>query len=147
MNNINEENVSFLSEEINELKEHSDFFISKSYNLTDEACLRMARLVHYFRNKIPVVLEGPTGTSKSRTTLIACDYIKYKKILDKKNKKNKQSDDSTSDGENEDDDDDDQLLRFNLSAETKIDDLLVKYKGDKNSASGLKIEEGLFYKA
>jgi DNA polymerase III delta prime subunit len=107
----------------------------------------MARLVHYIRNKIPVLLEGPTGTSKTRTTLIACDYIKYKKNLDKKNKKNKQSDDSTSDGENEDDDDDDQLLRFNLSAETKIDDLLVKYKGDKNSASGLKIEEGLFYKA
>ena len=44
-------------------------------------------------------------------------------------------------------DDDDQLLRFNLSAETKIDDLLVKYIGDKNSASGLKTEEGLFYKA
>ena len=39
------------------------------------------------------------------------------------------------------------MLRFNLSAETKIDDLLVKYIGDKNSASGLKIEEGLFYKA
>ena len=148
LNNIDEENIGFLSEEIKELKEHSKFFLSKGFILTDEACLRMAKLVHYIRNKIPVLLEGPTGTSKTRTTLIACDYIKYKKNLDKK--KNKQSDDSTSDEENEDEnekEEDEQLLRFNLSAETKIDDLLVKYIGDKNSASGLKIEEGLFYKA
>jgi predicted lactoylglutathione lyase len=41
-------------------------------------------------------------------------------------------------------DDDDSLLRFTLSAETKIDDLLVKFTGDNNSASGIKVEEGLF---
>ena len=38
----------------------------------------MVKLIHYIKNKIPVLLEGPTGTSKTRTTLIACDYIKYK---------------------------------------------------------------------
>lgn len=60
VNNINEENIGFLTEEINELNNHSKFFLSKNYILTDEACLRMAKLVHYIRNKIPVLLEGPT---------------------------------------------------------------------------------------
>ncbi len=39
------------------------------------------------------------------------------------------------------------MLRFNLSAETKIDDLLVKFTGDNNSASGLKVEKGKFFEA
>jgi midasin (ATPase involved in ribosome maturation) len=39
------------------------------------------------------------------------------------------------------------LFRFNLSEETKIDDLLVKFAGDSNSASGLKVEEGQFFRA
>ena len=41
----------------------------------------------------------------------------------------------------------DSLLRFNLNQETKIDDLLVKFTGDNNSASGLKVKEGQFFKA
>ena len=87
----------------------------------------MAMLIHYILSGIPVLLEGPTGTSKTRTTLIACEYIT--KVL------------------NKDSEYDDSLLRFNLSAETKIDDLLVKFTGDNNSASGLKVEEGQFFKA
>ncbi len=86
----------------------------------------MTMLIHYILSGIPVLLEGPTGTSKTRTTLIACDYIT--EIINKGTKK-------------------DNLLRFNLSAETKIDDLLVKFTGDNNSASGLKVEEGQFFKA
>ena len=39
------------------------------------------------------------------------------------------------------------MIIFNLSAETKIDDLLVKFEVDKNSASELKLEEGKFFKA
>ncbi len=46
---------------------------------------------------------------------------------------------------NKDSEFDDSLLRFNLSAETKIDDLLVKFTGDNNSC--LKVEEGQFFKA
>ena len=84
-------------------------------------------LIHYILSGIPVLLEGPTGTSKTRTTLIACDYITN--IINKDSKFT------------------DSLLRFNLSAETKIDDLLVKFTGDNNSASGLKVEEGQFFKA
>jgi len=34
----------------------------------------MANLIHYI-NKIPVLLEGPTGTLKTRTTLFASKYI------------------------------------------------------------------------
>ena len=48
----------------------------------------MAKLIHYIKTKIIVLLEGPTGTSKTRTTLIAHKYIKYIENL-KKNKKKK----------------------------------------------------------
>ena len=71
-------------------------------------------------------MEGPTGTSNTRTTLIACEYITS--II------------------NKDLEYDDSLLRFNLSAEAKIDDLLVKFNGDNNSASGLKVKEGQFFR-
>ena len=87
----------------------------------------MAMLIHYIQSGIPVLLEGQTGTSKTRTTIIACEYIT--KIINKDSKY------------------DDSLLRFNLSAETKIDDLLVKFTGDNKSASGLRVEEGQFFKA
>ena len=127
--NINtriEDNIDILKEKKEELFKEKEFFDKKGYVLTDKSCERMAMLIHYIQNGIPVLLEGPTGTSKTRTTLIACDYITEK--INKNKKK-------------------DELLRFNLSAETKIDDLIVKYSGDNNSASGLKVEEGLFFTA
>ena len=86
----------------------------------------MAMLIHYILNSNPVLLEGPTGTSKIRITLIAYEYITQ--IL------------------NKDSEFDDSLLRFNLSAGTKIDDLLVKFTGDNNSLSSLKVEKGQFFK-
>ena len=119
--------IDILEENKKKLKKSEKFFNDIGYVLTDKSCERMAMLIHYILSGIPVLLEGPTGTSKTRTTLIACEYIT--KIL------------------NKDSDDDDSLLRFNLSAETKIDDLLVKFTGDNNSASGLKVEEGQFFKA
>ena len=118
--------IDILEENKKKLRKSEKFFNDIGYVLTDKSCERMAMLIHYILNGIPVLLEGPTGTSKTRTTLIACEYIT--KILNKS-------------------DDDDSLLRFNLSAETKIDDLLVKFTGDNNSASGLKVEEGQFFKA
>ena len=119
--------IDILEENKKKLRKSEQFFNDIGYVLTDKSCERMAMLIHYILSGIPVLLEGPTGTSKTRTTLIACEYIT--KIL------------------NKDSDDDDSLLRFNLSAETKIDDLLVKFTGDNNSASGLKVEEGQFFKA
>jgi len=38
-------------------------------------------------------------------------------------------------------------IKFNLSADTKIDNLMNKYVGDNKSVSGIKIENGAFYKA
>jgi hypothetical protein len=35
----------------------------------------MGMLIHYILSEIPVLLEGAIGTSKTRTTLIACEYI------------------------------------------------------------------------
>jgi MoxR-like ATPase len=84
----------------------------------------MTMLIHYILSGIPVLLEGPTGTSKTRTTLIACEYIT--KIL------------------NKDSQYDDSLLRFNLSAETKIDDLLVKFLEIILQHRGLKLKKGNF---
>jgi len=120
-------NIDIIEEEKKKLWKSQEFFDKIGYVLTDKSCERMAMLIHYILSGIPVLLEGPTGTSKTRTTLIACEYIT--KILNKNSKY------------------DDSLLRFNLSAETKIDDLLVKFTGDNNSASGLKVEEGQFFKA
>ena len=121
------ESIDILEENKKILRKHEDFFNKIGYVLTEKSCERMAMLIHYILSGIPVLLEGPTGTSKTRTTLIACEYIT--KILNKNSKF------------------DDSLLRFNLSAETKIDDLLVKFTGDNNSASGLKVEEGQFFRA
>ena len=112
--------IDILKEKKKELWEYEDFFNKIGYVLTDKSCERMAMLIHYILSGIPVLLEGPTGTSKTRTTLIACEYIT--KIINKNSKY------------------DDSLLRFNLSAGTKIDDLLVKFSGDNTSASGLKVE-------
>ena len=76
-------------------------------------------------------MEGPTVTSKTSNRIIANLYFKLKKEFEKQNK--------TKDENNED-----ELL--NLNADTEIDDLLIEYIDDKNSASDLKNEEGLFDK-
>ena len=100
----------------NELYLNKDFFIENSFILTNESAERMANLIHYIKNKIPVLLEGPTGTSKTRTTLIAHKYIKYIENL----KKNKKKED--------DEKEEDELIRFNLSQESKIDDIKIYWR-------------------
>ena len=108
-----------------ELYLNKDFFVENSFILTDESAERMANLIHYIKNKIPVLLEGPTGISKTRAILIDSKYIQ--KFYDKK--------------------EEDNLLRFNLSQEIKLDDLISKYVGDQNSYAKTKIEDGAFLKA
>ena len=133
------EDIDFLKEEKEKIKKDEEFFTKKGFMLSDKACERMVKLIHYIENKIPVLLEGPTGTSKTRTTLIACDYLKYKK--------NKNKEENEKDKKDKNEEENDNLLRFNLSRETKIDDLLEKFIGDQNSPAGLKVEKGLFMKA
>ena len=60
------------------------FFKKQGYILTEKSMERMALLIHYILNGIPVLLEGNTGTSKNRTALTACNYIK--KFMQKKGK-------------------------------------------------------------
>ena len=102
------------------------FFKKQGFILTDKSMERMALLIHYILNGIPVLFEGNTGTSKTRTTLTACNYIK--KFI--KNGKNTMK-----------------LIRYNLSAETKIDDIIAKYVSDQKSLIGLKVQNGPFVDA
>ena len=125
-----------LEKEIEEIKKHKDFFTERNFILTDLSSKRMAQIIHYIKSGNPVLLEGDTGTAKTRTSVIACEYLmeyddKYKEInkKDKKCKKNVN------------------YIKFNLSADTKIDNLMNKYVGDNKSVSGIKIEMGAFYKS
>ena len=88
-----------------------------NFILTEEAEERLQKLNNLFISKIPVLLEGPTGTSKTKTIQVLC---KLKKL---------------------------ELIRFNLSSETTIDDLLGRIISDKDSWSGLKFLEGPFVDA
>ena len=101
-----------------------EFFNEKNFILTEESKKRLALLIHYILNGIPVLLEGNTGTAKTRTIIIACEYIN-KFIRKNKNK----------------------LIRYNLSAETKIDDIISKYVSCKESLVGLKVKYGDFIDA
>ena len=102
------------------------------YVLTGNAKERLDKLYTYISYGIPVLLDGETGCSKTLSAEIICKLIKEEKrkqnILD-------------SSKDNED------FIKFNLSSEVKINDLIQKCVGDKNSLSGLKIIEGPFYKA
>ena len=101
-----------------------------NYILTDKAKERLNKLYTYISNGIPVLLEGETGTSKTLSSEIICKYI-----FKKKNENNSINKEEES------------FIKFNLSAEVKINDLMQKFMGDKNSLSGLEIVDGPFIKA
>jgi len=103
------------------------FFKKQGFILTNKSMERMALLIHYILNGIPVLFEGNTGTSKTRTTLTACNYIK--KFIQKEGDKERE------------------LIRYNLSAETKIDDIIAKYVSDQDSFIGLTVQNGPFVDA
>ena len=80
-------------------KEHLQNFKRKKFELkledvkgnfvpTEEAKERLQKIKNFFDSRIPVMLEGPTGTSKTKTIQVLCDVLKKK------------------------------LVRFNLSSET-----------------------------
>ena len=100
-----------------------------NYILTKNAKERLDKLYTYISNGIPILLEGETGTSKTLSAEIICKYI-----YDIKNKNKKIKDEES-------------YIKFNLSAEVKINDLIQKFMGDKNSLSGLEIVDGPFLKA
>jgi len=73
-----DEEIYILEENKKKIRKHEGFFNKMGYILTDKSCERLAMLVHYILSGIPVLLEGPTGTSKTRTAIIACEYITKK---------------------------------------------------------------------
>ena len=93
--------------------------------LTDNANERLNKLYTYIKKKIPVIIEGETGASKSLSAEIICDIIsKQSNISDRQ-----------------------PYIKYNLSAEVKISDLMKKLTGDKTYLSGIKIIEGEFFRA
>ena len=142
-----------LEKEMADIKKNKAFFDKRNFILTDLSCKRMAEIIHYIKSGNPVLLEGDTGTAKTRTSIIACEYLmefynkenedreedlesqienQEKKIKEKNNRKKEKKIN---------------YIKFSLSAETKIDNLMNKYVGDNKSIIGIKIENGAFYKS
>ena len=92
--------------------------IKGNFILTEEAKKRLQKIKNFFDSKIPIMLEGPTGTSKTKTIQVLCN------ILHKK------------------------LVRFNLSSETTIEDLIGRLgSGGEDSWSSFKFVPGPFTEA
>ena len=105
-----------------------------NYILTEKAKERLDKLYTYITKGIPVILEGETGTSKTLSAEIICKYI-----YEQSNKKEKKDD--------EQNDEEKMYIKYNLSSDVKITDLMLKLMGDENYLSGMKKVEGKFFKA
>ena len=89
--------------------------IEGNFILTEKADERIQKLYNQLKSNIPIMLEGPTGTSKTKTIQVLCKLIG----LD--------------------------LIRINLSSETTIEDLMGRLIADKdNSFSGFTYKKGAF---
>jgi MoxR-like ATPase len=98
------------------LKQYKDFFEKKNFILTTAAKKRLILLKNFIELKINVLLEGPTGTAKTLSAEIICDLLEYIKKKEKKEKYKKK-----------------EVIKFNLSSETTIPDLLGRYIGSNKS--------------
>jgi MoxR-like ATPase len=133
----------FLDELIKDIKNTKPSFLSSdvdkkmlldnyNYIVTDNAKERLDKLYTYISNEVPVLLEGETGCSKTLSAEIICKYI-----YEKKNKEKNLNISREDEG----------FIKFSLSSDVKINDLIAKFIGNKNSLSGLKIVEGPFLRA
>ena len=104
-------------------EEKKEFFKRNGFVLTNNSIERISLLIHYILTGIPILLEGNTGTAKTRTAIVAFKYIKEHINSNL------------------------EIIRYNLSRETKIDDLMSKYVGDSETLVGLKIKNGPFLDA
>ena len=112
---ITKESLSKVEREKFELKLED---VKGNFIPTEEAKERLQKIKNFFDSRIPVMLEGPTGTSKTKTIQVLCD------ILNKK------------------------LVRFNLSSETTIEDLIGRLgSGGEDSWSSFKFVSGPFTEA
>ena len=90
---------------------------TKNFIFTDNAIKKLKEIKYYISHNYPVLLEGPTGTAKTKSVEILCEEMGLK------------------------------LKRFNLSSETKTADLFGRYAGDPESFSGISFQEGVFLEA
>ena len=90
---------------------------SKNFIFTENAIKKLKEIKYYLLNNYPVLLEGPTGTAKTKSVEILCEEMGLK------------------------------FRRFNLSSETKTSDLFGRYVGDPDSFSGIDFQEGAFIEA
>ena len=120
-NNLNEDELNFFDE-------YKDFFQNKNFILTTEAKNRLMLLKNLIELKINILLEGPTGTAKTLSAEIICDLLEYIKQKEKGEKYKKK-----------------ETIKFNLSSETTIPDLLARYIGSNESLQELKCKMVLLY--
>lgn len=89
----------------------------QNFIFTEGAEKRLQKLYNYIKVGVPVLLEGPTGTSKTLSSEIVCKLLGV------------------------------ELIRFNLSSETKTQDLIGRYVGDDSSWAGITQQDGPFFQA
>ena len=114
---------NIITQEILRTKEREKFVydenqIEGNFILTDKARERIQKLYNQLESNIPIMLEGSTGTSKTKTAQVVCKLLGL------------------------------ELVRVNLSSETTIEDLMGKLIADKeNSFSGFTYKKGSFAEA
>ena len=115
---INQKIVSLLDEQFQiNLYINPKNVSAKNFIFTKNAIQKLKEIKYYISHNYPILLEGPTGTAKTKSVEIICEEM----------------------GLN--------LKRFNLSSETKTADLFGRYVGDSNSFSGISFQEGIFIEA
>lgn len=95
-------------------KFNEEKLLNRSFILTKDAIERLTKLKKYIDAGVPVILEGPTGTSKTLSTEIICELTGR------------------------------DLIRFNLSSETKSTDLIGRYVGDSEAWAEIVMLPGPF---
>ena len=93
--------------------------IKGNFIFTEEATQRLELINNLLISNIPIMLVGPTGTSKTKSLLV------WSELNNKSDK----------------------LIRFNPSAETTTEDLLGRLISDYDSFSGFKFKPGPFIEA
>ena len=116
--------------ELNFFERYEDFFQNKNFILTTEAKNRLMLLKNLIELKINILLEGPTGTAKTLSAEIICDLLEHIKQKEKGEKYKKK-----------------EIIKFNLSSETTIPDLLGRYISSNQSLAGIKMQDGPFIDA
>ena len=93
--------------------------IKGNFIKTTEAIERIQRINFFLESDIPIVLEGDTGTSKTKSIEVLCDILGIS----------------------------DKLIRLNLSSETSIEDLMGRLISNNENWSGFTFIDGPFVDA